>query len=81
MIFLQIHLPNTLAHTPSPLWIGSTYGIGLFLRARRLMHRLLTAASVPSGKMDVVVHILWSTPQLFSEHVYVGIILDLITLQ
>jgi len=27
-----VYLPNTLALTPFPFWIGSTYGIGLFLK-------------------------------------------------
>jgi len=30
-LFYIVHLSNTLALTSFPLWIGSTYGIGLFL--------------------------------------------------
>lgn len=57
LLFLMLlHLSNTLALTSFASCSGSTYGIGLFLRRGRPTHRLLTAASCPSG-----LWLWWST--------------------
>ena len=58
---MSVHLPNTLALTSLPSRIGSIYGIGLFLKSKKIESvRLLTAASWPSG-VDAEVHNFWPT--------------------